>query len=328
MAAGEPAIEVCDLSRSYRTTTGFLRRQARLVEAVRGINFTVNQGEVFGLLGPNGAGKTTTIKILATMLLPTGGTARVLGRDVAREAEVLRPRINVIFGGERSLYWRLTARQNLQYFCDLYRVPAEQAARRIPELLELVGLTDAADRRVETYSKGMKQRLQIARGLVNRPEVLFLDEPTIGLDPVAAYELRRLIAALAQQGTTIILTTHYMFEAEQLCDRIAIIDRGRIIALESPAALKRLAVGLSVVEAEVANVTEPELQALAAIDGAQRMTRSALGQRLVLQVPTEQPEAVAEGMRRLLRPDQLLLLKSREANLEDAYIRLVGGSGK
>jgi ABC-2 type transport system ATP-binding protein len=327
-AAFDTAIEVRDLRRTYVTTTGFLRRETRTVEAVRGISFDVKRGEVFGLLGPNGAGKTTTIKILATMLLPTGGTVRVLGRDAVREAEAIRPHINVIFGGERSLYWRLTGRQNLQYFCDLYRVPAGEAARRVEELLSLVGLAEAADRRVETYSKGMKQRLQIARGLVNRPAVLFLDEPTIGLDPVAAYELRRLVASLAEQGTTIILTTHYMFEAEQLCDRIAVIDQGQIVALDTPAALKRLAVGLSVVEAGVANVTQADLQALARMPGASRMTSAPLGQRLLLQFPTEQPDAVVEGLKGLLRPDQLLEVKCREANLEDAYIRLVGGNGR
>ena len=179
-------IEALDLRRTYRTTTGTFRRRSLEVEAVRGISFDVAEGELFGLLGPNGAGKTTTIKMLITLLIPTSGTARVLGHDVVEHAQQVRRQVGYVFGGERGLYERLSAYDNLRYFSELYGVPARDQTRRINELLELVGLKGREKERVEGYSRGMRQRLHIARGLVHDPPVLFLDEPTIGLDPVGA----------------------------------------------------------------------------------------------------------------------------------------------
>src|SRR5579875_2286090 len=210
------AIEVEGLVRSYRTSTGVLQRRRVRVEALRGIEFSVERGELFGLLGPNGAGKTTTIKVLTTLLLPSAGSARVLGFDVARQAREVRPRIGYVFGGDRGLYDRLSALDNLSYFADVYRVPLRLKRQRIAELLELVGLRGRERERVETFSRGMRQRLHIARGLLHDPPVLFLDEPTIGLDPVGARELRELVAGLRDRGKTILLTTHYMFEADEL----------------------------------------------------------------------------------------------------------------
>ncbi|CEO61273.1 ABC transporter ATP-binding protein [Streptococcus pneumoniae] len=199
------------------------------VEALKGITFSIERGEIFGLLGPNGAGKSTTIKILSTMLLPTSGKVEISGYDIYKEERKIREKINFIFGGERSLYFRLSAEDNLFYFADLYKIPRKKQLEIVPCLLELVGLGDVANRRVETFSKGMKQRLQIARALLNDPEIIFLDEPSIGLDPVGALELRNIIKGLAQRGKTILLTTHYMPEAEELCDRIAIINHGEIV---------------------------------------------------------------------------------------------------
>ena len=318
------AIEVRELTRTYLSETGFWRRRRQEVRALDAVSFAVEAGEIFGLLGPNGAGKTTAIKIMTTLLTPTAGRAEVLGVDVAARPQEIRPRINVVFGGERTLYWRLTGRDNLQYFADLYRVPSARQRRLIPELLELAGLGEVADRRVETYSKGMKQRLSIVRALVNAPEVLFLDEPTIGLDPVGAQELRQLVAGLAHRGTTIVLTTHYMFEAELLCRRIAVVNRGRLAALDTPAALKRLAVGLSVVEATVQGVAAADLERLRAVAGAAGMTQTALGPRLLLQFPTEAPAETARAVAAAL-PGGVVDLRVREATLEDAYVRLVGG---
>src|SRR5205085_11795153 len=214
-------IEAEELHRTYRTTTGTFRRRAKEVEAVRGVSFEVGEGELFGLLGPNGAGKTTTIKMLITLLLPTAGSARVLGLDVVEQAHEVRKRIGYVFGGERGVYERLSGYDNLRYFAELYGVPAHEPRRRIEELLEVVGLKGREHERAEGYSRGMKQRLHVARGLLHDPEVLFLDEPTIGLDPVGARELRSTIATLTAAGKTILLTTHYMFEADALCDRIA-----------------------------------------------------------------------------------------------------------
>src|ERR1044071_863201 len=224
------AIEAADLRRTYKTHTGTFRRRAKEIEAVRGINFAVEPGELFGLLGPNGAGKTTTIKMLITLLIPTGGEARVLGLDVVKQAREVRRRIGYVFGGERGVYERLSGYDNLRYFAELYGVPPKLQKPRIEELLELVGLKGREHERAEGYSRGMKQRLHVARGLLHDPDVVFLDEPTIGLDPVGAREVRATIGSLTEAGKTVLLTTHYMFEADALCDQIAVISHGKIVA--------------------------------------------------------------------------------------------------
>ncbi len=201
--------------------------------AVDGLSFEVAPGEVFGFLGPNGAGKSTTIKMLTGQLRPTSGRAWVNGCDVVDDRDRLKPRIGVVFE-HQNLYERLSAADNLLFAARLYGVPRA----RVPELLAQVGLAERARERVKTYSNGMKQRLLIARALLHHPATLFLDEPTRGLDPHLARELRALVADLAAQGITVFLTTHYMAEADELCSRVAILDRGRIIALDAPARLK------------------------------------------------------------------------------------------
>src|SRR3954447_13761609 len=244
------AIEAIGLRRNYKTTTSVVRRKSLEIEAVRGIDFEVPEGELFGLLGPNGAGKTTTIKMLITLLLPTAGSARVLGLDVVKDAREVRKRIGYVFGGERGVYERLSGYDNLRYFAELYGVPPATQKQRIEELLELVGLKGREHERAEGYSRGMKQRLHVARGLLHDPEFLFLDEPTIGLDPVGARELRSTIATLTAAGKTILLTTHYMFEADALCDRLAVIAQGEIVAEGTPESLKQLVAERTVVEIE------------------------------------------------------------------------------
>src|SRR5947209_16741251 len=229
---------MASVSRVFRSRQGVFRRRVAVVDALRDVSFSVEAGELFGLLGPNGAGKTTSIKILTTLLLPTSGSVRVLGFDPVREPNQVRSRVGYVFGGDRGLYDRLSALDNLRYFADVYRVPARQKTKRISELLELVGLAGRERDRVETYSRGMRQRLHIARGLLHDPPVLFLDEPTIGLDPVGARELRATIASLTAIGKTVLLTTHYMFEADALCDRIAVIAQGKIVAEGTPHDLK------------------------------------------------------------------------------------------
>jgi ABC-2 type transport system ATP-binding protein len=215
-------IQVDQLTRDY----GELR-------AVDGVTFAVEAGEIFGFLGPNGAGKTTTIKVLTGQLRPTSGRARVAGCDVVDERQLLKPRIGVVFECQ-NLYERMSARDNLIFAARLYGVPR----CRVDQVLAQVGLTGRARDRIEGYSNGMKQRLLIARALLHEPEVLFLDEPTRGLDPQVARDLRATVAGLARQGVTIFLTTHYMEEADQLSDRVAIIDQGRIVALDSPTQLR------------------------------------------------------------------------------------------
>lgn len=231
-------IEVKELRREYVTYKGAIHRKKEVVQAVRGIDFTVKRGEIFGLLGQNGAGKTTTIKMLTTLLAPTSGTCKVFGYDTFREEKQISKRINFIFGGEMGVYRRLSAEDNLRYFANLYRMDVKERERRIKDILELVELTGAADRLAETYSKGMIQRLQIARGLINDPEILFMDEPTVGLDPLGAHMLRDLILKLRDAGKTVLLTTHYLPEAEELCDRMVILNHGKIVASGTSAEIR------------------------------------------------------------------------------------------
>jgi ABC-2 type transport system ATP-binding protein len=216
------AIEVVNLTREY----GSLR-------ALDGISFAVEQGEVFGFLGPNGAGKTTTIKILTGQLRPTSGQAWVMGCDVMTERQAIKPQIGIVFEYQ-NLYQRLSARDNLNFTAQLYGVPKG----RVDELLVQVGLGKRANDSLKKYSNGMKQRLLIARALLPWPKVLFLDEPTRGLDPNIARSIRSMVGELAKTGMTIFLTTHYMEEADQLCDRVAILDQGKIVALDTPQRLK------------------------------------------------------------------------------------------
>jgi len=215
-------IEVTGLTKKYKNFT-----------AVNNISFTVDRGEIFGFLGPNGAGKTTTIKILTGLLSPTEGKALVCGQDVVKEKRDLKKNIGVVFEYQ-NLYTRLTGRYNLEVFRKLYKVPS----RRVDELLKIVGLYERAGDPVKDYSRGMQQRLLIARSLLHHPRVLFLDEPTSGLDPHSAKEIRNLIKKLSSEGITVFLTTHYLEEAELLCNRVAIIDKGEIIALDKTRELK------------------------------------------------------------------------------------------
>ncbi len=238
-------IETHNISKQYTEQPSFLGRikgsKSKIIEAVDSLTISVKKGELFGFLGPNGAGKTTTIKMLSTLLLPTSGTATVSGYDVLESPNEVRKRIGVVFGGERGLYWRLSGTDNMRLFAELYGLDSAEQADRIDALLELVGIADRADSKVQTYSKGMKQRLHLARGLVHDPDILFLDEPTLGLDPAIAHELRKVIKTLCtRQKKTIFLTTHYMFEADELCDRIAIIHKGKLMANDTPEKLKEL----------------------------------------------------------------------------------------
>jgi ABC-2 type transport system ATP-binding protein len=320
------AIEIRDLRRVFKTTIGIIRRKTKEVIAVDDISFDVPQGSLFGLLGPNGAGKTTTVKMLTTLLIPTSGSARVLGYDVVDRADAIRGRIGFIFGGERGLYWRLSGINNLRYFASLYHVDPEISEKRIPYLLNLVGLEDRGQERVEGYSRGMKQRLHIARTLLHDPEVLFLDEPTMGLDPVGARELRQVIRNLQAQEKTILLTTHYMFEADALCERVAVIDHGRIVAMDTPEGLKHLVSDLSVIEIEVFGLPEDTLAKLRQLPFIDTVNVEEHDQRqLLLAHSPIGSEAVPELLATMdgVRVGKVIV---REPTLEDAYVRLVGGS--
>ncbi len=229
------AVETKELTRVYRG-----RGKNPDVVALDAVSMTVEEGEVHGLLGPNGAGKTTLVKVLCTVLLPTEGSASVLGYDLVRDTSKVRPLIGMVFGGDRGFYWRLTGRENLEYWAALYKVPSGIAKRRASELLERVGLADRAGGLVETYSRGMRQRLHLARALIANARLLFLDEPTSAMDPIVSREFRELVKDLRSEGRTIILTTHDMAEAESVCDRVTLIDRGHILAVETPRSLGTL----------------------------------------------------------------------------------------
>ena len=320
------AIEVSKLKRIYKTTLGVFKRKTKTVNAVDAVSFDVNSGELFGLLGPNGAGKTTTVKILTTLLIPTSGSARILGMDIVKDANKIRSRIGFIFGGERGLYWRLSGIDNLRYFASLYYVEPDVAKKRIEYLLDLVSLKDRGQEKVEGYSRGMKQRLHIARALLHDPEVLFLDEPTIGLDPVGARELRQVVMNLQSEKKTILLTTHYMFEADALCQRVAVIDHGKIIALDTPAALKQIVKDLSIVELEVFGVSSNVIKKIRALPFIENVTLEDFEQvqHILVQTP-KGPEAIP-ALVEAMGDVKIGRITTREPTLEDAYVRLVGGS--
>lgn len=253
-----PAVEVAGLTKVFekgrRTIWQRLRREPDKREtfvAVNGIDLRVERGEIFGVLGPNGAGKTTTLRMLATLLEPTSGDVKIFGIDVRTHPREIRAKLGAMLSGERSLYWKLTARENLEYFAALYHVPPNETKTRIDAALVAVKLADRADDYVERYSTGMRQRLALARALLPDPPLVILDEPTVGLDPQASRDLRDRVRELKRQGRTVLLTTHYMEEADQLCDRIAIIDHGQIVALDTPAALKRRIRAEEVVSLEI-----------------------------------------------------------------------------
>jgi len=319
------AIEVTHLRRTFKSNIGVIRRTTKEIVAVDDVSFEIQEGELFGLLGPNGAGKTTTVKMLTTLLIPTGGSASVKGFDVVNQAEEVRRRIGFIFGGERGLYWRLSGIDNLRYFASLYSIDPDVTKKRIPYLLEMVGLEGRGEEKVQGYSRGMKQRLHVARTLLHDPDVLFLDEPTLGLDPVGAREFRQVILNLQSEKKTILLTTHYMFEADALCDRIAVINRGCIVALDTPGGLKTHVRDLNVVEVETFGAPENALEKLRALPFTDALSIEEQGQKQILLIQTARgAEAVPDVMSALdgLKVGRVIV---REPTLEDAYVRLVGG---
>jgi ABC-2 type transport system ATP-binding protein len=291
--------------------------------ALKGVNLAIPRGVVYGLLGPNGAGKTTTVRILSTLLTPTSGEARVMGFDVDREAAKVRRHIGFVLGGDRGLYGRLSAKQNLEYFAALNFVEPRLASRRAEELLDSVGLLDRKDSPVEQFSRGMKQRLHIARGLLIDPDVIFMDEPTIGLDPLVAQEIRELVPRLSAAGKTVLLTTHYMVEADVLCSAIALINHGEVVATGTPSEIKRRVSGLSVVELVVREAGDMLLESLGAIPGVAKVTSLPEG---ILQRITVQAKAGTDLRTAVLSRvdnDRLESLVEREPTLEEAYLSIL-----
>lgn len=317
------AAETENLSRRFRS------KGDKDKVALTGVNLQIAQGEVFGVLGPNGAGKTTLIKILATLLSPSGGKARVLGRDVEGDSRPIRWNINMVSGGENSGYGILTVRENMWLFSQLYGLAYKDAFRRIDDLLEVVGLAENAKTKYNKLSTGMKQKLQFARGFLNNPRVLFLDEPTLGLDVGISRQIRAYIKQWVreQPGRTILLTTHYMAEADELCDRLAIIDQGQIIALDTPAHLKRQAVPESVLSLDTSPLPEAVEQELRGLPGVQRAASEyvpAAGlTRWTLLVQDD--AAVAAAVSTIIRGGgSVMAMAKKEPTLEDVFLKLCG----
>ena len=276
-----PAIEVENLSRSFSS-----------LRAVDDISFSVNAGEIFGFLGHNGAGKTTTIRMLSGQLLPSSGHGRVAGCDIVTEQQRLKPLIGVV-SEHQNLYERMSGRENLEFAARLYG----QDMQRVDAVLKQVDLLDRAKDKAQNYSNGMKQRLVIARALLHRPQIVFLDEPTRGLDPVVGREIRRLIVDMSKEGVTIFLTTHYMEEADQLCDRVAFLSEGHIVALDTPGNLKS--------------------------SHGQNHVNVTLDNGECLSIPLAVEDAAKE-LQQLMSSGRVKTLHSAEATLEEVFIQLAG----
>lgn len=316
-------IEVQHLEHTYRTR-GVRGRPSHEVAALRDISFEVTQGQVFGFLGPNGAGKTTTLKILATLLDPAGGSVTVDGFALTEHNLVeIRRRIGFTFGGDRGLYGRLSAIDNLFYFADLYGVDPKIVRQRAANILELVGLTDRAQDRVETFSRGMKQRLHIARVLIHDPLVVLLDEPTVGMDPSMAREVRRIIRQLALRGKTVVLSTHYMREAEAVCDTVLVIAKGRILHSGSPQNLFDTWGGVTVFEVSGAEALFSALDDIRVLPGVLGADLDLSSQRGIMTLYVERG---INELQLLASLEQLgaAYVTRRVPTLEDAYLRCVG----
>ncbi|MDW8083815.1 MAG: ABC transporter ATP-binding protein [Candidatus Caldarchaeum sp.] len=302
------------------------RNRGSVVKALEDVSLKIEKGQIFGLLGPNGAGKTTLVKILTTLLLPTSGEAYVHGYDVVTEAGKIRPLINLVSGADTPGYGLITVRENLWFYSMLYGVEKQTAKERVDDLIEKVGLKEVENELLRNLSTGYRQRMNLARGLVNNPSVLFLDEPTIGLDAVSARNIRRLIREWVKGdgGRTVILTSHYMAEVEEMCAKVAVLNRGRVVALGSPAELRRLVAGKTVAVMEVWLPTDSEL-ILEQIGNAYK-TRDPATNIYRIRMVVDEWEETAEIVRMITaRGGKVLSLTKALPSFEDVYVKLVGG---
>jgi ABC-2 type transport system ATP-binding protein len=322
------AIETQGLGRVYKIRGNKKERQIRKeLVALENVNLTVERGELFGLLGPNGAGKTTLIKILTTLLAPTSGWARVAAHDVGKEPHFVRPRINMVSGGEASGYGLLTVRENLWMFSQFYGMPSGEANERIVELLKLVGLDDRIHTKSSDLSTGLRQKMNIVRGFLTDPEVLFLDEPTLGLDVGASRDVRKLIRGWldADRSRTLLLTTHYMVEAEELCDRVAIINKGRVLACDTPANLKRNLQRDAIFEIETSPLNGLSNTMLLDQPEVRKAALSQMESGAKLELILKDESALAPVINLITQKNvKILRLSKREPTLEDVFMELVG----
>lgn len=308
-----------------------MRKVPRTVVAVDGISFSVPKGEIFGLLGPNGAGKTTTIKMLCTLITPSSGDAYINGFSVAKDQQKVRENLGVMLTGERTLYWKLTGRENLDYFAALYHLDPAYTKKRIEEMLGLVGLKEREDMLVENYSTGMRIRLSFAKALLNEAPVLLFDEPTASLDPQSSRLIRDIIRDLKRQGHAIILTTHNMDEADTLSDRVAIIDHGKIVRLGSPSELKEKVKRNDIIEIEARNVSDQTADALKSFSEVSKVAVSSAdpsGEKDLLRVHAEKGKEVLPKILEFLVRKQVAVTRVSfiEPTLEDVFIAETGRS--
>ena len=320
-------LRIENLSKTYhvRQRKGLFNSEKRTVEALKDISMQVEQGEIFGLLGPNGAGKTTLIKILTTLLLPTAGHAWVNGYHVQREENKVRATVGCMLMGERGLYWKLTARENLIYFGALYHLSTSERERRAREIIRLLDFDEIADRSVETYSSGQKMKLAFGKALINNAPVLILDEPTNTLDVPSASELRAIVRQLNAEGKTVIYTTHIMTEAETLCDRVAIIDRGELLAFGTVDDLKASLKRDQVIRIEGV-IPSKALAAVQSLPEVQQASRSAQNGGNLLTVVTRNGHADLPHMIETLTSSGALIQKitPEEVTLEDVFVAKTG----
>jgi len=322
------SIETQDLGRVYKIREG-KKKSVKTLVALHDVNLQVPRGELFGLLGPNGAGKTTLIKILTTLLAPSSGWARVSGYDVVREAAQVRPRINMVSGGESSGYGLLTVRENLWMFAQFYGIPSAEANRRIRELLQVVGLADRLNTKSSDLSTGLRQKMNIVRGFLTDPQVLFLDEPTLGLDVGASRDVRAFIRRWIEQerARTVLLTTHYMIEADELCDRVAIINQGRVLACDSPANLKRRLQRDAIFRIETSSPNGLSARDFEALPGVRQVAHHPGDGKATFEFILDAEEVVGAIINTMTTKGvRLLNLSKREPTLEDVFVDLVGRS--
>jgi ABC-2 type transport system ATP-binding protein len=292
--------------------------------AVDDISFSVKKGEIFGLLGPNGAGKSTTLRMLSTLSRPTKGTATIGGYDTVKHDTHVRKLIGIV-SEKMIIYNRLTAKENLYFFGSLFNIPKDTLNKRIDELLELVKLTKFKDAQVGTFSTGMRQRMNVVRALLNMPQVLYLDEPTLGLDPQSSVEIRDFVKKLNQeQGTTVVLTTHMMVDADLLCDRIAIVDHGKIIALDTSTNLKKIISGADtmIIKLEVANLTPDMLSAIKALDCIDAVNQENSMQLHIIVHGEEAFDKIVDVVRR--RGGKITSMSNLQPTLEDVFLHITG----
>ena len=323
-------VEVRSLSKTFNTKEGpMFRKRVKSVVALEEVSFSVKRGEIFGLLGPNGAGKTTTIKTICTLIQPSSGEVFVNGHDVVGDPQKARQDLGVMLTGDRTLYWKLTGRENLEYFAALYHMDRSAAKRRIENLLKLVGLDERQNTLVENYSTGMRIRLSFAKAILHEAPVILLDEPTMSLDPQSARLIREMIQDLRREGHSILLTTHYMEEADQLSDRVAVIDHGKIIAMAPPSELKETVIKSEVIEIEAQNIDPNVVDKIKGIPTVSEVVSSiedASSLRGVIKVHSSNGKQVIPEMLGVLVKGgvEISNVKIATPTLEDVFISLTG----